>query len=392
MGARAAAAAEAATAFVIERPRSSTGHGSPAGQGRLLSTEHDGHRGGRAGRRAVIGGLAAGLLAATLPAFGQAPSVQAPSRAADGAVKIQVEAHAIAAFDARSPELRRFGAVDFLGGLELTSPYRDFGGLSALRVLADGEHFVALSDRARWLTGRLVYSDGRPSGIADAAMAPMLGPDGKALTARGWYDTESLTADGDVLYVGIERVHRIVRFDFGRSGVLAHGEPIAVPPGFSALPANKGIEALAFVPAGQPLAGTLIAVSERGLDRAGNIRAFLIGGPTPGEFSVKRSDEFDISDCALLPSGDLILLERRFTWTSGVAIRLRRVAAAAIRPGALVDGPVLLFADMGYQIDNMEGLAIHRNAAGDVLLTLISDDNFSILQRTLLLQFRLVGE
>ena len=146
------------------------------------------------------------------------------------------------------------------------------------------------------------------------------------------------------------------------------------------------------VPAGQPLAGTLIALSERALDRAGNIKAFLIGGPTPGEFAVKRSDDFDISDCALLPSGDLLVLERRFTWTSGVAIRLRRIAAAAIRPGALVDGPELLFADMGYQIDNMEGLGVHRNAEGDVVLTLISDDNFSILQRTLLLQFRLVGE
>lgn len=369
------------------RPPLSIDDVSPARQEPCPSAENHGRGGRRVVRRAVVGCIAAGLLAATQPVF-----AQAPSRAADGAVRIEVEAHPITAFDARSPELRRFGALDFLGGLELTSPYRDFGGLSALRVLADGEHFVALSDRARWLTGRIVYADGRPAGIAEAAMAPMLGPDGRALTTRGWYDTELLATDGDTLYVGIERVHRIVRFDFGTSGVLARGEPIAVPPGFAALPSNKGIEALTFVPGGQPLAGTLIAVSERGLDRAGNIKAFLVGGPTPGEFSLKRSDEFDISDCALLPSGDLILLERRFTWTSGVAIRLRRIASATIRPGAVVDGPVLLFADMGYQVDNMEGLGVHRNAAGDVVLTLISDDNFSILQRTLLLQFRMVGE
>ena len=41
-----------------------------------------------------------------------------------------------------------------------------------------------------------------------------------------------------------------------------------------------------------------------------------------------------------------------------------------------------MFADMGYQIDNMEGLSVHRTAAGDIMLTLISDDNFSFLQRT----------
>ncbi len=220
----------------------------------------------------------------------------------------------------------------------------------------------------------------------------MLGTDGRPLAARGWYDTESIAEDGGTLYVGIERVNRIVRFDFGRLGVLARGEPIALPPGVAKLPNNKGLEAMVFVPKGLPLAGTLIAMSERGLDADGNIKAFLIGGPSPGEFSIKRSDDFDISDAALLPSGDLLLLERRFFWWSGVAMRIRRVALATIAPGALVDGATLLFADMGYQIDNMEGLSVHRDTAGDTILTLVSDDNFSLIQRTILLQFRLVEE
>ena len=60
-----------------------------------------------------------------------------------------------------------------------------------------------------------------------------------------------------------------------------------------------------------------------------------------------------------------------------------------IKPGALVDGPVLFEADLGYEIDNMEGLSVHRGAGGETVLTLISDDNFSVLQRTLLLQFTL---
>ncbi len=44
-------------------------------------------------------------------------------------------------------------------------------------------------------------------------------------------------------------------------------------------------------------------------------------------------------------------------------------------------------ADYGNQIDNMEGLGIHRDARGRTILTLISDNNRSILQRTLLLRF-----
>jgi len=95
----------------------------------------------------------------------------------------------------------------------------------------------------------------------------------------------------------------------------------------------------------------------------------------------------------VLPSGDVLLLERRFSlFRGGIAMRLRRIALADIKPGALVDGPILLYADMGYQIDNMEGLSTHRTAAGDLILTMVSDDNFSFLQRTILLQFKLIEE
>jgi hypothetical protein len=107
-------------------------------------------------------------------------------------------------------------------------------------------------------------------------------------------------------------------------------------------------------------------------------------------FSLKRTDDFDVSDCAATPDGKLLVLERRFSWVGGLAMRIRSVPFATIKPGALVDGPELIFADMGSQVDNMEGLSVHRDASGAVVLTLISDDNFSPLQRTLLLQFTLV--
>ena len=68
------------------------------------------------------------------------------------------------------------------------------------------------------------------------------------------------------------------------------------------------------------------------------------------------------------------------------------LSLAAIKPGALVDGPELLVADLNQQIDNMEGLSVHRAADGALVLTLISDDNFSPLQGTLLLQFTLSDE
>jgi hypothetical protein len=144
------------------------------------------------------------------------------------------------------------------------------------------------------------------------------------------------------------------------------------------------------VPKGLPLAGTLLALSERGLDANGDLIAFMVGGPSPGQFSVRRTDNFDISDAVILPSSDLLVLERKFSLLSGVGIRIRRIALAAIAPGALVDGPAIFNADLGQEIDNMEGIDAHVTPEGDTVLTLVSDDNFSMIQRTLLLQFTLM--
>jgi hypothetical protein len=313
-------------------------------------------------------------------------------RVAEPPVKVEIQARPIFAFEPRDPSRRRYGQLEFRGGLELASPYKEFGGISSIRMAADGARFLAVSDRGRWLRGRIVYDGTQPKGIADAEMAPVLGPDGKPLAARRWYDTESLAWDGGTVYVGIERVHQIVRFDYGRHGLAARGQPVAVPPAFKLLPSNKSIEGLVFVPKGMPLAGTLIAFAESALDADGNHQAFLLGGPSPGTFTIKRSDDFDISDATLLPQGDLLILERRYSVWRGVAMRIRRIPLGTVKPGALVDGRELIFADMGTQIDNMEGIDVHRTARGETVLTLISDDNFSSIQRTVLLQFTLMTE
>ncbi len=115
----------------------------------------------------------------------------------------------------------------------------------------------------------------------------------------------SIALDGAYVYVGLERVNEVLRFDFSKGFARSRGEVVPMPPAVKKLPFNQGLEALVMVPKGLPLAGTLIALSERGLDAQGNLIAFLVGGPSPGQFSVRRTGHFDISDAVLLPSGDL---------------------------------------------------------------------------------------
>jgi hypothetical protein len=307
-------------------------------------------------------------------------------------VSIEVEARPIPSFDTRDRSHLRFGSLQYRSGLVLTSKFDGFGGLSGLRLDPRGERFIAISDKGTWFTGEIVYRGDTMTGLADVEAAPMLGADGEPMAARGWFDTESIALDGPLVYIGIERVNQIVRFDFGKDGTRARAEIVATPPAVRKLPRNKSLESLVMVPRGMPLAGTLIAISERGLDAEGNLVAFLIGGPAPGQFSVRRSQDFDISDAVLLRSGNLLILERKFSLLTGMVVRIRRIALKSVAAGLTVDGPSIFEADLGYEIDNLEGLEAHIGADGATVLTMVSDDNFSMIQRTLLLQFTLVDE
>jgi hypothetical protein len=349
-------------------------------------------------RRRFVKSAAAGFSALAVPDMVRAQTaVQPPPKqvkpdefSVTVPVSIEVSARPLPSFDTRDRSHVRFGSLEYRSGLILTSGFRGFGGLSGLRLDAKGERFIAISDKGSWFTGRIAYRGREMTGLEDVEAAPMLGADGRPITARGWFDTESIALDGSFVYVGLERVNQVLRYDFSKGFTRAHGEVVPLPPVARKLPYNKGLEALVMVPKTMPLSGTLIAISERGLDASRNIVAFLIGGKTPGQFSVRRTDDFDVSDAVLLPSGELLVLERKFSWLGGVGIRIRSIPLKSIAPGAVVDGPSIFKADLGHEIDNMEGIDAHVTPEGDTVLTMISDDNFSMIQRNLLLQFTLV--
>jgi hypothetical protein len=328
---------------------------------------------------------AAGILAIA-GLHGRANSAPLPDARA-----VPIRATPIDRFSLRNPDLTRFGRLDFLGGLELTSPDERFGGWSGLAVSPDGTHLTSVSDKGTWLTATLAMRGDSPVSLADAVLAPVLGPDGRPLAGTRRWDCESLAIHDGTAWIGLERVNEVLRFAIGRDGLAARGTPIPMPPEVKKFSNNRGLEALALVPTG-PYAGSLIGVGERPFEgKDGPVSpGFFFTGPGGG-FEIVRHDGFDITDAAFLPTGDLLLLERRFAWLSGVAMRIRRIDGRGLRPGARLDGDPLVTADMAMHIDNMEGLAVHVAADGSTVLTLISDDNFSVLQRTVLLRFRLVG-
>ncbi len=77
---------------------------------------------------------------------------------------------------------------------------------------------------------------------------------------------------------------------------------------------------------------------------------------------------------------------------AGVGMQMRLIRRDDIAAGEIVDGEILIDVGQRYSIDNMEGLAVRQDKNGDLMIYMISDDNFNLLQRTLLLMFRLKNE
>ena len=136
--------------------------------------------------------------------------------------------------------------------------------------------------------------------------------------------------------------------------------------------------------------GRLVALVEELYD--GKDHVGWIGDETHWErLSYSAAPEFKPTAAAGLPNGDLLVLERRFSWLGGFGGRLTRVRAAGIAPGAHLVGEELARFERPYIIDNYEGVAVAHDLAGSTLVYIVSDDNYQhLLQETLLLSFELV--
>jgi hypothetical protein len=315
-----------------------------------------------------------------------------PSGSLDRAVPTEITGIPID-FDRDHPERKAFGKLIFRGGLSLYAKTSYFGGYSALAVDPSGNALLAVSDAGTWLRSTIDYNGRLLKGLSHGVLGPLLDKDGKPLADDAERDSEGLTlidgtVGGGTAYVSFERDHRILRYPFTAASFGPPDGALPLPSETKKMDANRGIEALAAIRTGR-LKGTLVAFSERLVDRNGNLKGWLIGGPTPGPIALKRIGGFDLTDAAPLPGGGIVVLERRFRYSEGVKMRIRRIAEAELKRGTPIEGETLLEADENLNIDNMEGIAAHRSAAGETILTLISDDNFSPLQRTLLLQFAL---
>jgi hypothetical protein len=322
---------------------------------------------------------------------GQSAQAGKPGGPLAAGQQIRVDARPIGEFHKGGDKSKQVGKLIWRGGLVLSSRAREFGGYSGLEISADGQQFLAVSDAGTWLKGRIVTKGHRPVAVRDTEIGPLFARNGKPLIRSRDRDAEAVRLLSGTLVrgralVAFENNQRIGFFRIAR-GQLLEPQSYLRPP--QRLAANKGLESVAVVKAGR-FKGAIVSFAERLQDKAGNRRGWMWVGGRPHSIGLVDIGGFDVTDLACLEDGRLIVLERRFRWSEGVKMRLRLIPANRLAPGALLNGITLIRADLRYDIDNMEGLAIHRDDAGRAILTLISDDNFNpLLQRTLLLRFEI---
>jgi hypothetical protein len=286
------------------------------------------------------------------------------------------------ALDVDNPALQRVGGLIFQGAWELRSRNEDFGGISALTALTDGQ-FIGVSD-AGTLIGLGLTQDQR----ADRPfIVPLPGSQGPDKNYKDW-DSEGIAYDAmsGQFWISFEANHAIRRYSSGftrMTGILRLAQ-------MQDWPANKGVESIIRLRDGR-----FIIIAET-LDGDTHPALLFSGDPVePGStvsaFRYHPPAGYRVTDGVQLPDGRLAILNRRISFPQGFVAKIALVNLATVQSGKTASGEVIASLAPPYLVDNMEGITITKKA-GATYIWLISDNNFSIFQRTILMKFLLSPE
>jgi len=257
-----------------------------------------------------------------------------------------------------------------------------FGGWSGLEVSADGSAFTAVADRG-WITNGTFGRDasGHLTSV-DAVPARRL-----ADTEDGVFDGDRLDAEGLAVapdgrvFVSFEVIRRVMAYpDAGGT------DPTLLPiyRDFIGMHPNKAQEALAL-----GVDGALYTLPEA-VQGGGSFPVYRFDGAGWQVFEriADLADGFVPVGADIGPDGRFYLLERRLVERVGFASRVRRFGLTA---RGFSDETLVLATRAGTH-DNLEGLAVWRDDAGQMRLTMISDDNFGRFQKTEFVEYLLPFE
>ena len=282
--------------------------------------------------------------------------------------------------------------IRLLGSVELANASIDgliLGGLSGLAWDEDESRLYALSDAGALFHLRPHFDNGHLVRVQLLAAFALRDQHGRALEGLR-ADAEGLDLrhgnngkTGDSLIaVSFERHPRIVLFKPDGRHVEALRLPADLDDGERYDSPNKGLESLTWLP------GTgFLTAPERPLKGAaeGIVSLFALDGRS-WHYPLLATRKASLVDMQALPDGGLLALERGHgLMFLPIVISLHHTRPTADNVGRRLPVTTLAILDssQGWSVDNFEGLTRHRRGT----FFMVSDDNFSALQKTLLVYF-----
>ncbi len=275
--------------------------------------------------------------------------------------------------------------VRYVGGWHIRPSDARVGGLSGMVVLNAG-NLLTVTDDGHFVWLGMDTLTGMPSG--QGRITPMLDAEGRAFDGKEFGDSEGLarTEDGLIL-VSFEQEFRVLAYDLEGCGATARGAVVSQfgrrPQGLSKeVGRNSGPEALAIGPGGDILIGLEENDGDSPFGRVSKDggAAFTARMKTPGLLSLTGMD---------VSRGRIYSVHRFYAPGVGNRISVQETTIGSDgNPEAA--SRRLIYLEPPGTVDNFEGIAVADNADGSRRIFLLSDDNFSSGQRTLLLAFDLV--
>lgn len=270
------------------------------------------------------------------------------------------------------------GPLRLIGAWQMLSPHTFFGGYSAL-LETDPGRLLALSDRGYFLE----FS--KPGATPQR---PRLGPiNADAVQLKANRDVEAAAWD--------PATRRLWIAQEGRNAIARHRrdmvrETFREVPEMKRWSRNAGPEAMLRLADGRFV---VLCECLTGWNAGGKHPGLLFAGD-PGEAVGARpirlvgSDGYRPTDMAQLPDGRVLILVRRLLWPlpPRFAIKLLIADPADLRASGVWRAREVADLTAPWPVDNYEGLAIERDAAGRLIAWIISDDNGAVSQRVLLLK------
>ncbi len=274
-------------------------------------------------------------------------------------------------------ELPEDSPLEFRGGLVISPPLDGFGGLSGL-ALEGPRAAVFVSDKGNWVQLSFGLEGGRLISVSDVRIRPIIDAEGEAVTETA-VDAEGLTRDpvSGAFWISFEREHRIWRMD----AIGARPVEEVLHPAWARFAENTGIEALA-----RDDQGRLWAIREASGDYSRPFPIFIWDGEGFAVKQLPRPSKHLVTGADFGPDGWLYITERKFSFTTGFDIRLRRLKYGD-GPTPVVEETLLELPSVS-KIDNIEAIEVWRED-GETLILIASDDNMFLLQRNILALFSL---